>query len=71
MNAPGPDGRTVPLWARWLGKPRPGGKDIDMFSTNDPEWGILGTPVISDDRKMRLSHGMYAPVTAPKRSPAT
>ena len=48
---PGPDGRTVPLWARWLGKPRPGGKDIDMFSTNDPEWGILGTPVISDDRK--------------------
>ena len=51
MNAPGPDGRTVPLWARWLGKPRPGGKDIDMFSTNDPEWGILGTPVISDDRK--------------------
>jgi len=48
---PGPDGRTVPLWARWLGMPRPGGKDIDMFSTNDPEWGILGTPVISDDRK--------------------
>jgi hypothetical protein len=48
---PGPDGRTVPLWARWLGTPRPGGKDIDMFSTNDPEWGILGTPVISDDRK--------------------
>ena len=48
---PGLDGRTVPLWARWLGKPRPGGKDIDMFSTNDPEWGILGTPVISDDRK--------------------
>ena len=48
---PGPDGRTVPLWATWLGPPRPGGKDIDMFSTNDPEWGILGTPVISDDRK--------------------
>jgi outer membrane protein assembly factor BamB len=48
---PGPDGRTVPLWARWLGKPRPSGKDIDMFSTNDPEWGILGTPVISADRK--------------------
>lgn len=47
----GPDGRTVPLWARWLGPPRPGGKDIDMWSTNDPEWGILGTPVVSDDRK--------------------
>ena len=46
----GPDGRTKPLWARWLGPPRPGGKDIDMFSTNDPEWGILSTPVISDDK---------------------
>jgi hypothetical protein len=47
----GPDGRTVPLWARWLGPPRHGGKDIDMWSTNDPEWGILSTPVVSDDRK--------------------
>ncbi len=48
----GPDGRTVPLWAKWLGPPRQSGKDIDMWSTNDPEWGILGTPVISDDRKL-------------------
>jgi hypothetical protein len=48
----GPNGRTVPLWARWLGPPRQSGKDIDMWSTNDPEWGILGTPVISDDRKV-------------------
>jgi hypothetical protein len=47
----GPDGRTIPLWATWLGKPRPGSKDIDMFRTNDPDWGILSTPVISDDRK--------------------
>ena len=47
----GPDGHTVPLWARWLGPPRPSGKDIDMWSTNDPEWGILGTPVVSNDRK--------------------
>lgn len=46
----GPDGRTVPLWATWLGAPRPGGKDLDMWSTNDPEWGILSTPVISDDK---------------------
>lgn len=45
------DGRTVPLWARWLGPPRPGGKDIDMWSTNDPEWGILGTPVVSPDKR--------------------
>jgi hypothetical protein len=43
---PGPEGRNVPLWATWLGQPRPSGKDIDMWSTNDPEWGILGTPVI-------------------------
>jgi hypothetical protein len=49
---PGPNGQTVPLWARWFGKPRPGGKDIDMWSTNDPEWGILSTPVISEDRKV-------------------
>lgn len=47
---PGPDGRTVPLWATWLGQPRQGGKEIDMWSTNDPEWGILSTPVVSDDK---------------------
>jgi len=47
---PGPQGRTVPLWATWLGEPRKGGKDIDMWSTNDPEWGILGTPVVSADK---------------------
>lgn len=41
-----PDGKTKPLWARWLGQPRPGGKDIDMWSTNDPDWGIGSTPVI-------------------------
>jgi hypothetical protein len=44
-------GRTIPLWDTWLGPPRPGGKNIDMWSTNDPEWGILGTPVVSDDRQ--------------------
>ena len=48
-----PDGKTKPLWATWLGPPRPGGKDIDMWSTNDPEWGILGTPVI-DPQKATL-----------------
>jgi outer membrane protein assembly factor BamB len=45
-----PDGRTVPLWATWLGQPRAGGKDIDMWSTNDPEWGIVSTPVVSEDK---------------------
>jgi hypothetical protein len=49
---PGPDGRTVPLWATWLGKPRPGGADIDMWATNDPEWGILSTPVIDTTRSV-------------------
>lgn len=47
----GPDGRTIPLWATWLGPPRRGTKDLDMWSTNDPEWGILSTPVISPDRQ--------------------
>ncbi len=46
----GPDGRTVPLWATWLGPPRPGSKDIDMWSTNDPEWGILSTPVVNNEK---------------------
>jgi hypothetical protein len=45
-----PDGKTKPLWARWLGPPRPGGKDIDMWSTNDPEWGIVGTPVVDPEK---------------------
>ena len=45
-----PDGKTRPLWATWLGPPRPGGKDIDMWSTNDPEWGIMGTPVIDPQK---------------------
>ena len=48
-----PDGKTRPLWATWLGPPRPGGKDIDMWSTNDPEWGITATPVI-DAQKSTL-----------------
>jgi hypothetical protein len=49
-EARGSEGRTVPLWATWLGPPRPGGKDIDMWSTNDPEWGILSTPVINAEK---------------------
>lgn len=48
-----PDGKTKPLWAKWLGQPRAGGKDIDMWSTNDPEWGIVSTPVI-DPQKTTL-----------------
>ncbi len=44
------DGKTKPLWATWLGPPRPGGKDVDMWSTNDPEWGIMGTPVIDPQK---------------------
>jgi hypothetical protein len=45
-----PDGKTKPLWATWLGQPRPGGKDIDMWSTNDPDWGILATPVVDPQK---------------------
>jgi hypothetical protein len=45
-----PDGKTRPLWATWLGQPRPGGKDIDMWSTNDPDWGILATPVVDSQK---------------------
>ncbi|MBT2326908.1 hypothetical protein J7E62_31915 [Variovorax paradoxus] len=52
QERPGPQGRTVPLWAVWLGQPRPGGKDIDMWSTSDPEWGVLGTPVIDDSKSI-------------------
>lgn len=48
-----PDGRTRPLWATWLGQPRASGPDIDMWATNDPEWGILATPVI-DPQKTTL-----------------
>ena len=47
----GPDGRTTPLWATWLGPPRPGSKSIDMWSTNDPEWGILSTPAVTTDKR--------------------
>jgi len=49
----GPGGTILPLWKTWLGRPRPGGKDIDRWSTNDPEWGILSTPVI-DNKKTVL-----------------
>ena len=58
-----PDGRTKPLWATWLGPPRPSGKDIDMWSTNDPEWGILATPVI-DPRQERRSASSPGTTTA-------
>src|SRR6266436_9510767 len=34
------------IWARFLGDPRDGGNDIDMWATDDPWWGILGTPAI-------------------------
>src|SRR5262245_51961449 len=49
---PGPNGQNVPLWATWLGKPRPGDGNIDMFFTNDPEWGILGTPVVDPGKSV-------------------
>jgi hypothetical protein len=33
---PGPEGRTVPLWATWLGKPRPGGARSTFTSRSIP-----------------------------------
>jgi hypothetical protein len=38
------------VWARYLGPPRHGGYDIDWWATDDPWWGILGTPVIDRAR---------------------
>ena len=38
---PGPEGRTYRCGPNGWGEPRKGDKDIDMWSTNDPEWGIL------------------------------
>ncbi len=40
------ENRDVLLWAKYLGDPRQGGGDIDMYRTSDPWWGILGTPAI-------------------------
>jgi hypothetical protein len=40
------------IWARYVGDPRDGGDDIDMWATNDPWWGILGTPVIDLPRNL-------------------
>jgi len=34
------------VWAKFLGDPRNGGGDIDMWATDNPFWGILGTPAI-------------------------
>jgi hypothetical protein len=68
------------VWARYLGPPRAGGDDIDMWATDDPWWGILGTPVIdrganrlyvvvwNEDRKYRLyaiDLGSGQPVVSP------
>ena len=34
------------VWAKYLGPPRQGGHDIDWWATDDPWWGILGTPAL-------------------------
>lgn len=43
------------VWARYLGEPQKSDKDFDKWATDDPWWGILGTPVID-----RGSSSLYA-----------
>jgi hypothetical protein len=45
------------VWARYLGDPQNGSGDWDMWATDDPWWGILGTPVID-----RAANSIYAVV---------
>ena len=45
------------VWARWLGPPQAGSGEFDMWATDDPFWGILGTPVID-----RSTNSIYAVV---------
>lgn len=48
-----PQGQNDTLvWAKFLGPPRDGGGDIDMWATDNPVWGILGTPAIDLDHKL-------------------
>jgi hypothetical protein len=42
------------VWARYLGEPKKSTKGIDRWSTDDPWWGILGTPVVD-----RTSSSLY------------
>jgi hypothetical protein len=44
------------IWAKYLGDPRIGNGDIDMWAVDDPWWGILGTPVI--DRTKNLIYAV-------------
>jgi hypothetical protein len=48
---PATDNDTL-VWARYLGDPRDGGDDIDAWATDDPWWGILGTPVIDPANRL-------------------
>jgi hypothetical protein len=45
------------IWARYLGDPQLGNKYLDKWATDDPWWGILGTPVID-----RFAGSIYAVV---------
>jgi hypothetical protein len=45
------------VWARYLGDPRVGDGTFDMWATDDPTWGILGTPVID-----RANNSIYSVV---------
>lgn len=45
------------VWAKYLGDPQNGSDAWDMWATDDPWWGILGTPVID-----RTSGSLYTVV---------
>ncbi len=43
------------VWARYLGEPKKSEREFDQWATDDPWWGILGTPVID-----RAGNSLYA-----------
>jgi hypothetical protein len=46
-----PQSQDALVWAQWLGAPKAESPDFDSWNTNFPEYGILGTPAIDDQRR--------------------
>jgi hypothetical protein len=45
-----PQSQDALIWAQWLGQPQPERFGFDSWNTNFPEYGILSTPAINEDR---------------------